>query len=112
MTKLPDLVASPILLLFFCIYENFTVKLKQKPVLCLIYSSLTASTSLQLHGRLLKMPSAFRQSLIWFGFVFKDFIYLTLAGVAQWIKHGPVNQRVAGSIPSEGTSLGCRSGPQ
>ena len=24
-----------------------------------------------------------------------------MAGVAQWIEHGPVNQRVAGSIPSQ-----------
>ena len=36
----------------------------------------------------------------------------TLAGAAQWIEHQFVNQRVAGSIPSRGTYLGCRSGPQ
>ena len=35
-----------------------------------------------------------------------------LAGVAQWTVCGPANQRVAGSIPSQGTCLGCRSGPQ
>ena len=35
-----------------------------------------------------------------------------LAGVAQWIEHWPVNQRVAGSIPSQGTCLGGGSGPQ
>ena len=35
-----------------------------------------------------------------------------LAGVAQWIECWPVNQRVAGSIPSQGTCLGCRPGPQ
>ena len=29
-----------------------------------------------------------------------------LAGVAQWIKCQPVNQRVAGSIPSHGICLG------
>ena len=29
-----------------------------------------------------------------------------LAGVAQWIEHGPVKQRVSGSIPSQGTCLG------
>ena len=33
---------------------------------------------------------------------------LALAGVAQWIGHQPVNQRIAGSIPSQGTCLGCR----
>ena len=35
-----------------------------------------------------------------------------LAGVAQWIEHGTANQSVAGSIPSQGTCLGCRPGPQ
>ena len=33
-----------------------------------------------------------------------------LAGVAQWIEHQPVNQRVTGSIPSQGTCLGCGPG--
>ena len=37
---------------------------------------------------------------------------LALAGVAQWIEYWPVNQRVAGSIPSQGTCLGYRPGPQ
>ena len=35
-----------------------------------------------------------------------------LAGIAQWIEWGPVNQRVTGSIPSQGTGLGCGPGPQ
>ena len=29
-----------------------------------------------------------------------------LAGVAQWTEHQPVNQRVVGSIPNQGTCLG------
>ena len=37
---------------------------------------------------------------------------ITLAGVAQWIERQPVNQRVAGLIPSQGTCLGCGPGPQ
>ena len=37
---------------------------------------------------------------------------LVLAGVAQWIEHWPVNEMVAGSIPSQGTCLGCGPGPQ
>ena len=37
---------------------------------------------------------------------------IALAGVARWIEHQPVNQRVASSIPSQGTCLGCRPGPQ
>ena len=35
-----------------------------------------------------------------------------LAGVAQWMEHRPANQRVAGSIPSQVTCLGCRPGPR
>ena len=33
------------------------------------------------------------------------------AGVAQWTECQPVNQRIAGSIPSQGICLGWRSGP-
>ena len=35
-----------------------------------------------------------------------------LAGVAQWIECQPMNQGGTGSIPSQGTSLGYRPGPQ
>ena len=35
-----------------------------------------------------------------------------LAIVAQGIKCRPVNHRVNGSIPSQGTCLGCGPGPQ
>ena len=35
-----------------------------------------------------------------------------LAGVALWIERWPVNQRVAGSIPRQGTCLGCGPGLQ
>ena len=35
-----------------------------------------------------------------------------LAGVAQWTERWPVNQRVTGSMPSQGTGLGCGPGPQ
>ena len=38
--------------------------------------------------------------------------YLALAGVAQWIERLPVNQRVIGSIPSQGTCLGYGPRPQ
>ena len=34
-----------------------------------------------------------------------------LAGVAQRIECWPMNQRVTGSIPRQGTCLGCRPGP-
>ena len=39
------------------------------------------------------------------------FSSLALAGVAQWIEHGPVNQRVTGLIPSQGTCLGYGPSP-
>ena len=35
---------------------------------------------------------------------------MALAGVAQWIELQPANQRVTGSIPSQGTCLGCGTG--
>ena len=35
-----------------------------------------------------------------------------LEGVAQWIECWPVNLRVAGSIPSQGTYLGRGPSPQ
>ena len=41
-----------------------------------------------------------------------NYINGALAGVAQWIEHGPVNQRVTDSIPSQDTCLSCRPGPQ
>ena len=53
--------------------------------------------------------------LFWFSYKYKqccDDYFVTnkyisaLAGVAQWIKCQPANQRVAGSIPNQGTSLG------
>ena len=34
-----------------------------------------------------------------------------LAGEAQWTECWPVNQKVAGSIPSQGTYLGYEPGP-
>ena len=34
-----------------------------------------------------------------------------LAGVVQWIECQPVNQKVAGAIPSPGICLGCGPGP-
>ena len=36
----------------------------------------------------------------------------SVAGVAWWIEHWPINQKVTGSIPSQGTCLGCGLGPQ
>ena len=36
---------------------------------------------------------------------------IVLAGVAPWVEHWPANQKVAGSIPSQGTCLGCWPGP-
>ena len=33
-----------------------------------------------------------------------------LTGVAQWVGRHPINRKVAGSIPSQGTCLGCGPG--
>ena len=46
---------------------------------------------------------------LFFGGVLKDFIYLALADIAQWIEHGPANQRVAGLTPSLGHMLGLQA---
>ena len=35
-----------------------------------------------------------------------------LTSVAQLVEHCPTKQKVTGSIPSQGTSLGCRMDPQ
>ena len=43
--------------------------------------------------------------------VSKDYA-LALTGGAQWVEHHPANQKVTGWIPSQGTCLGCRPGPQ
>ena len=48
-------------------------------------------------------------TLFWKETVLK--ITLALAGVAQWIEHGPTNRKVTGSILSEGTCLCCGLGP-
>ena len=42
----------------------------------------------------------------------KSLILLALPGVAQEIRHWPVNQRVTCSILSQGTCLGCGPGSQ
>ena len=44
--------------------------------------------------------------------ILMKFIFLALAGVAQWIQCWPVNQRVAGLIPSQDKCLVCGPGPQ
>ena len=41
--------------------------------------------------------------------IFKN---LALIGVTPWTECRPANQRVTGWIPSQGTCLGCRPGPQ
>ena len=37
---------------------------------------------------------------------------LALVAVAQWIESWLANQKVTGSIPSQGSHLDCRPGPQ
>ena len=45
-------------------------------------------------------------------FYIKNVVFCALAGVAQWIECQPANQKVADLIPSQGTCLDCRPGPQ
>ena len=42
----------------------------------------------------------------------KKNVHSALADVAQWIEHQTVKQRVTVSIPSQGSWLGCETGPQ
>ena len=44
--------------------------------------------------------------------MFLSFKSPTLASMTQWIECWPENQGVAGSIPSQGTGLGCWPGPR
>ena len=44
--------------------------------------------------------------------IFLKKLHSALASVAQWIEHWPMNQRVTGLIPSQGTCLGYGPGPQ
>ena len=37
---------------------------------------------------------------------------IAMAGLTPWIERWPANQRVASSIPSQGTCLDCWTGPQ
>ena len=45
-------------------------------------------------------------------YLFFKILFIALDDVAQWFEHRPVNQRVAGSILSQGICLGCGPGPQ
>ena len=42
----------------------------------------------------------------------QELVAVALAGVAQWVGRCPANQKVASSIPSQDTCLGCGPGPQ
>ena len=37
---------------------------------------------------------------------------MALAGVVQWVERQPVNQKIAGPVPSQDTCLDCQPGPQ
>ena len=55
--------------------------------------------------------SVAKSNLTIFIHYFKN-IFPVLAGVAPWSERWPENQRVAGSIPGQGTCLDCGQGPQ
>ena len=66
-------------------------------------------TFLLLHEFLLQCPVLITYKICYLVSA-KKIQSLALAGVAQWIEHRPVNQGVAGLIPSRRTCLGCRPG--
>ena len=70
------------------------------------------STHLAFEGRSGRGHSCFQHSLAGANYPPSKNFLSALAGVAQWIERRPENQRAAGSIPSQGTCLGCRPGPQ
>ena len=72
----------------------------------LIHKSFSINSSKLMHNKPSQKSSHMQNSL-----VIKNHA-LALAGVSKWIEHQPANQTVAGSIPSQGTCLGCRPGPQ
>ena len=41
--------------------------------------------------------------------IYFQYAKFALAGIAQWIEHGPANQRVASSIPSLGHMPGLQA---
>ena len=55
------------------------------------------------------LPSLYSHSN--FVLLFKVHVH-ALVGVAQWTECWPANQRVTGSIPSQGPCLGCGPAPQ
>ena len=81
-------------------------------LLKLLWSQLIFSENIVRFPCLLEMQNAVRctwscnQILI-----FKN-ARAALAGVAQWIEYWTVKQRVTGSVPSQGTCLGCWPRPQ
>ena len=81
--------------------------LKKSPSTCFFTFIFTILRKLidQANGYQAKCP-AFKPSK------FKFSLSSILAGVAQWIERRPANQRVTGSILSQGTRLGCGPGPQ
>ena len=55
----------------------------------------------------LSLPLVYPQ--VW---IFFKITIVVLAGVAQRVEHQTANQKVAGSIPGQGTCLGFGPGPQ
>ena len=51
-----------------------------------------------------------KKGLLSFSRFFKN-AEVAQTGVPQWVRHHPANLKVAGSIPSRGTCLGCEPGP-
>ena len=73
---------------------------------------ISSLSDAELKTLVIRMPKEFSEDLNIIKKIQSEMKNTGLAGVAQWIENHPVNQKVAGSIPSQGTCLGCRPGPQ
>ena len=74
------------------------------------YKNMEKSAYLSLGQELWIRDFIGRQYLSW-GLKWRKNCQAALASVAQWTECWPANREVAGSIPSQGTCLGCRPGP-
>ena len=87
----------------FCIFfrEMSTQTICPFLIILFVLLTLSSNSSLYILGMNLLLDIRFA----------KIFSHSALGGVAQWIECQPVNQSVAGSIPSQGTCLVAAGSP-
>ena len=95
------------------ICKYLTEELQKEGVIVAKHSNVKSETAVQ-SGSAKAMFNLAAKSRI--GQADKTFLSLkkemsALAQWLSWLEHCPIHQKVAGSIPSQGTFLGCRSDP-